>query len=50
MRKNVNPLKLSSMKKKKYIKIIQLNEIKCTYIKIIELKERKRTYIEITAH
>ena len=37
MKKNVNPLKLSSMKKKKYIKII-------------ELKERKRTYIEIRAH
>ena len=36
--KNVNTLKLSSMKQKyTNIEIIQLNETKCMYIKIIEL-------------
>ena len=36
MKKNVNTLKLSSMKQKyTYIKIIELNEIKSTYIKIL---------------
>ena len=36
MKKNVNTLKLSSMKQKyTYIKIIELNEIKSTYLKIL---------------
>ena len=47
MKKNVITLKLSSMKQKyTYIKIIELNEIKCTYIKI-NLSEIKCTYIKI---
>ena len=36
MKKNVNTLKLGSMKQKyTYIKIIELNQIKSTYIKIL---------------